>query len=109
LVLLRVEIARFTPPQPAFSRLRPCGLRRAAAGCGGLVSVALILTLRWAGVTCYAALRSPDVPPALLRPPSPLRASAGYAGPAIARRTLPEECTLLRAGALRRASPAWPV
>ena len=27
-----------------------------------LVSVALILTFRWAGVTCYAALRSPDVP-----------------------------------------------
>src|SRR5687767_10320234 len=29
----------------------------------GLVSVALILTSRWAGVTCYAALCSPDVPP----------------------------------------------
>jgi len=29
-----------------------------------LVSVALILTSRWAGVTCYAALWSPDVPPA---------------------------------------------
>jgi hypothetical protein len=27
-----------------------------------LVSVALILTSRWAGVTCYAALRSPDFP-----------------------------------------------
>jgi|SRR5450631_2093297 len=36
----------------------------ALAGFGGLVSVALILTSRWTGVTCYAALRSPDVPPA---------------------------------------------
>ena len=47
LVLLRVEIARFTrgscPPR--------------------LVSVALILTSRWTGVTCYAALCSPDIPP----------------------------------------------
>lgn len=29
----------------------------------GLVSVALILTLRWRGITSYAALCSPDVPP----------------------------------------------
>src|ERR1700740_599734 len=36
----------------------------ALARVGGLVSVALILTSRWTGVTCYAALRSPDVPPA---------------------------------------------
>jgi hypothetical protein len=47
LVLLRVEIARFTR--------NGCPLR--------LVSVALILTSRWTGVTCYAALCSPDVPP----------------------------------------------
>ena len=51
LVLLRVEIARFTP-----SGL-PCGTPP------GLVSVALILTSRWAAVSCYAALCSPDVPP----------------------------------------------
>ena len=49
LVLLRVEIARFTPT-PACAN-------------AGLVSVALILTSRWTGVTCYAALCSPDVPP----------------------------------------------
>ena len=37
--------------------------RRAThAATGRLVSVALILTSRWAGVTCYAALRSPDFP-----------------------------------------------
>ena len=30
-----------------------------------LVSVALILTSRWTAVSCYAALRSPDVPPVL--------------------------------------------
>ena len=59
-----------------------------ASATQGLVSVALILTSRWAGVTCYAALRSPDVPPALLRPPL-----AGYAGPAIARRTLLLHCS----------------
>ena len=41
-----------------------------------LVSVALILTSRWAGVTCYAALRSPDFPR--------LRSI----GDAVARRTL---------------------
>jgi len=50
LVLLRVEIARFTPSP----RLREDS---------GLVSVALILTSRWTGVACYAALCSPDVPP----------------------------------------------
>lgn len=49
LVLLRVEIARFTPAL----------LRNA-----GLVSVALILASRRRGVTSYAALRSPDLPPA---------------------------------------------
>src|SRR5262245_32723882 len=36
---------------------------REASPCRRLVSVALILTSRWAGVTCYAALWSPDVPP----------------------------------------------
>src|SRR6188508_3196542 len=46
LVLLRVEIARFTPS--------PCG--------EGIVTVALILTSRWTGVTRYAALWSPDFP-----------------------------------------------
>ncbi len=45
LVLLRVEIARFTRY-----------LNR-------LVSVALILTSRWTAVSCYAALCSPDLPP----------------------------------------------
>ncbi|MDB5954419.1 MAG: hypothetical protein JWP60_1027 [Ramlibacter sp.] len=35
----------------------------AGTNVGGLVSVALILTSRWTGVTCYAALCSPDVPP----------------------------------------------
>src|SRR5690606_8033888 len=56
LVLLRVEIARFTLRWPV-ARLspRPRPLR--------LVSVALILTSRWRGVTSYAALRSPDLPP----------------------------------------------
>ncbi len=49
LVLLRVEIARFT-------RRLPCGRHR-------LVSVALILTSRWTAVNCYAALCSPDLPP----------------------------------------------
>ena len=51
LVLLRVEIARFTP-----SGL-PCGTPL------GLVSVALLLTSRWAAVSCYAVLCSPDGPP----------------------------------------------
>ena len=51
LVLLRVEIARFTPGG------LPCGTPP------GLVSVALILTSRWAAVSCYAVLCSPDVPP----------------------------------------------
>jgi hypothetical protein len=45
LVLLRVKIAAFHS-----------GLNR-------LVSVALIRTLRWTGVTRYAALCSPDLPP----------------------------------------------
>jgi len=49
LVLLRVEIARFT-------RHMGCPKCR-------LVSVALILTSRWRGVTSYAVLCSPDVPP----------------------------------------------
>jgi hypothetical protein len=39
-----------------------CEPRLRASRLPRLVSVALILTLRWAGVTCYAALRSPDVP-----------------------------------------------
>src|SRR5574343_625700 len=48
-VLLRAEIARFT-----------------RFGCPQrLVSVALILTLRWRGVTSCAVLCSPDVPPVL--------------------------------------------
>ena len=54
LVLLRVEIARFTP---------------GGLSCDtppGLVSVALILTSRWTAVSCYAALCSPDVPPVRL-------------------------------------------
>ena len=61
--LLRVEIARFT-------RRVPCDPRR-------LVSVALILASRRTGVTCYAALCSPDVPPA---PGFPYGASDGLAG-----------------------------
>jgi hypothetical protein len=56
LVLLRVEIARFT-------RLLSCPKSR-------LVSVALILTSRWRGVTSYAVLCSPDVPP--VRPFGPM-------------------------------------
>ena len=48
-VLLHVEIARFTRPT----------LKNPACR---LVSVALILTSRWTGVTCYVALWSPDVP-----------------------------------------------
>ncbi len=48
LVLLRVEIARFTP-----RGLLPTGL----------VSVALILGFRRTAVNCYAALCSPDLPP----------------------------------------------
>ena len=50
LVLLRVEIARFTRP-PLFR------------GKGRLVSVALILTSRWRAVSSCAALCSPDLPP----------------------------------------------
>ena len=53
LVLLRVEIARFT---------RCAGLLRTEMH--RLVSVALILTSRWTAVSCYAALCSPDLPPA---------------------------------------------
>jgi len=57
----------FHPPSFALARFA-----------GRLVSVALILTSRWTGVTCYAALRSPDVPlagePASDRP-------AGFACP----------------------------
>jgi len=49
LVLLRAEIARFTP---------------GGAWPPGLVSVALILTSRWTAVSCCAALCSPDLPPA---------------------------------------------
>jgi len=52
---------------------------------GRLVSVALILTSRWTGVTCYAALRSPDVPlagePASDRP-------ADFASPIVSGGTL---------------------
>ena len=50
-VLLRVEIARFTPGPASFETE------------SGLVSVALILTSRWTAVSCYAALCSPDLPP----------------------------------------------
>ena len=49
LMLLPVEIARFTRPE------------------GRLVSVALIRASRRAGVTCYGTLRSPDFPPARRR------------------------------------------
>ena len=63
-VLLRVEIARFTPDPASFE------------AASGLVSVALILTSRWTAVGCYAALCSPDLPPA--RPFGP-RASGGLA------------------------------
>ena len=52
LVLLRVEIARFT--------LSGLPLRTLLTD---YVSVALILTSRWTAVSCYAALCSPDVPP----------------------------------------------
>ena len=38
------------------------GARCACPQAGRLVSVALILTSRWAGVTCYVALWSPDFP-----------------------------------------------
>ena len=51
LVLLRVEIARFTPAGLSFDTP------------ARLVSVALILTSRLRGVTSYAVLCSPDVPP----------------------------------------------
>ena len=47
LVLLHVEIARFTP----------------ATSAAGLVSVALILASRRRGITSYVALCSPDLPP----------------------------------------------
>jgi hypothetical protein len=63
-VLLRVEIARFTPGAISFE------------AAPGLVSVALILTSRWTAVGCYAALCSPDLPPA--RPFGPC-ASGGLA------------------------------
>ena len=53
LVLLRVEIARFTRPAVPLARRRR----------GRLVSVALILTSRWTAVSCYVALCSPDLPP----------------------------------------------
>ena len=80
LTLLRVEIARFTPNELAFVRGR--ALRRGTPPYArslsfdrdfedrartrpssfGLVSVALIRASRRAGVTCYAALWSPDFP-----------------------------------------------
>jgi hypothetical protein len=56
-------------------RREPTGLRHSAPAFAGdpqntlggstpkLVSVALILTSRWAAVSCYAVLCSPDVPP----------------------------------------------
>ena len=62
LVLLRVEIARFT--------------RRSSCPEHRLVSVALILTSRWRGVTSYAVLCSPDVPPV---PGFPYGTSGGLA------------------------------
>ncbi len=64
LVLLRAEIARFTP------KGLPCGTPV------GLVSVALILTSRWAAVSCCAVLCSPDVPPV---PGFPYGTSGGLA------------------------------
>ena len=88
-VLLRVEIARFTRPSglrpesrracapPArASRKRPSFAREAQGFGDRLVSVALILTSRWTAVSCYAALCSPDLPPA--RPFGPC-ASGGLA------------------------------
>ena len=62
LVLLRVEIARFT--------------RHSSCPACRLVSVALILTSRWRGVTSYAVLCSPDVPPV---PGFPYGTSGGLA------------------------------
>ena len=60
LVLLRVEIARFTRSRRLRLRsrkvLKPRTFDR-------LVSVALILGSRRAAVSCYAALCSPDLPP----------------------------------------------
>src|SRR4051812_31970817 len=55
LVLLHVEIARFTRTAVAAACAASTAVR--------LVSVALILTSRWTVVSCYVALCSPDVPP----------------------------------------------
>lgn len=103
LVLLRVEIARFTldgsRPRwlcaPCFRMDRLAyairlGLRRHTEHPGGmipskLVSVALILTSRWTAVSCYAALCSPDVPP--VRCFHPMQASAFRLVPAAVQQT----------------------
>src|SRR5690349_13008473 len=58
LVLLRVEIGRFTPV-PLYV---PTACNKRWARGTGLVSVPLILASRRTGVTRYAALRSPDFP-----------------------------------------------
>ena len=107
LVLLRVEIARFTRSGAArFGWLwscrlapQPSGLRQPAPTCwrttpiehpGGLharlVSVALILTSRWAAVSCYAVLCSPDVPPVPGFPDCTSGGLACFTGPIIADR-----------------------
>ncbi|WP_234409514.1 hypothetical protein, partial [Ideonella sp. B508-1] len=75
-VLLRVEIAAF---HPATSERGMPSPKKACAFRRRLVSVALIRTSRWTGVTRYAALCSPDLPP--VRP----------FGPALARRLA--DCT----------------
>jgi len=63
LVLLRVEIARFTLCGPGHSFEWPLAQLTPRRRPQRLVSVALILTSRWRGVTSYAALCSPDLPP----------------------------------------------
>src|SRR3982074_1669198 len=57
-MLLRVEIGRFTSSPPDYRTARHKPLRDG----NELVSVPLILTSRWTGVTRYAALWSPDFP-----------------------------------------------
>ena len=74
LVLLRVEIARFTLVGLPLRALLP-----------DYVSVALILTSRWRAVSSYAALCSPDVPP--VRCFHPTQALAFRLAPAAVWRT----------------------
>ncbi len=64
LVLLRVEIARFTLPRQSALRGPACASAlQNTQSPSRLVSVALILTSRWTAVSRYAALCSPDFPP----------------------------------------------